>query len=98
MTHTPGPWVVDEELGMVPGHPYAILVQAGEGRIIADICWSNNAEANAHLIAAAPELLTTLKALWNAVQAFASFPPDSPMRLDIEGLIAKAHSKKEVLA
>lgn len=72
--HTPGPWLRDDCSGL------DCDVRAASGRKVA-LCWglaSNNAtnyradyraecDANAHLIAAAPELLEALSKLLNEV-------------------------------
>ena len=71
--HTPGPWLRDDRSGL------DCDVRAASGRKVA-LCWglaSNNAtnyradyraecDANAHLIAAAPELLDALRAFLRA--------------------------------
>ena len=64
MTHTPGPWTLSEGSERVTGRRITIHC---DGMRIADVIpWSGRwsaAEANAHLIAAAPELLEGLVAL-----------------------------------
>lgn len=55
--HTPGPWKV-EPRGNLKARQF---VEAGEFRIVE--CLTRDQEANAHLIAAAPELLAALKDL-----------------------------------
>lgn len=60
-TPTPAPWAFAEETVMNPGSER--LVRAVNGRIVAFVsrdCWENR-DANAHLIAAAPDLLAALK-------------------------------------
>ena len=61
MSHTPGPWTVEQT-------PTRLMIHA-HGRYIADaagtsstICDAEQRQANAHLIAAAPELLEALRA------------------------------------
>lgn len=57
--HTPGPWSVSERLGF--GwliHPNVAVAYGGEGSGKQD-----EGEHNAHLIAAAPEMLATLRKL-----------------------------------
>lgn len=58
--HTPGPWAYDDNSGDAGG----LVVWASNGDRIARVCWYSEqsatpkaAEANARLIAAAPELL-----------------------------------------
>lgn len=50
--HTPGPWRVSGKQS----------IRAGEQRYVAKATWDNG-EANAHLIAAAPDLLEALQGL-----------------------------------
>ena len=74
MTHTPGPWKIlrldlgDEEICSVP-----VAIRGGNGRLVVDnegglapeaYEWTvEEIEANAHLIAAAPDLLAVLEEL-----------------------------------
>ena len=79
--HTPGPWVVEAgtchtgEIAMVHGaetengEPTWLEVWSPE--------WPHNADANARLIAAAPELLAALKAIVED-HLHTTFPPYSP--------------------
>lgn len=62
--HTPGPWVLDDR-----GYKY-IVSKSGDGYITRDVCRMDGSTmasvaqtANAHLIAAAPELLEALELL-----------------------------------
>lgn len=62
--HTPGPWTLDDR-----GYKY-IVSKSGDGYITRDICRLDGStmaalaqEANARLIAAAPELLEALELL-----------------------------------
>jgi hypothetical protein len=71
--HTPGPWVVDEAQ---PGDLFHNVVR-GEGDSFGVLCRTSingnaNAEADARLIAAAPELLEALR----IAQAFMSIASD----------------------
>lgn len=65
MAHTPGPWVVVPGIKSGPEEtPPSIHTEPG--RLIASMGYSitemaQNAEANAHLIAAAPDLLRALE-------------------------------------
>jgi hypothetical protein len=73
--HTPGPWEVQQgfsgPLGGPQETPYISIVKDyGEesGDVIADVCrQAEHTEANARLLAAAPELLEVLIALRLAV-------------------------------
>jgi hypothetical protein len=56
--HTPGPWVVSEHTM----HGYEVWARRNSGSMRVALCGTANFdEANARLIAAAPELLTALK-------------------------------------
>ena len=60
--HTPGPWVVDDDFAepeVMAGEVFVATAHAGQP----DDTWTDRpqAMANAHLIAAAPELLAALK-------------------------------------
>ena len=73
--YTPGPWEVIKENMTEPGYKDFVrrlkIVKREESelgqilRIIAKIDWNNPQEANAHLIAAAPEMYKELKAHCN---------------------------------
>lgn len=56
--HTAGPWIVTDGQSRGARH---IFVDAVDGTYVAS-CHGKNAEAYAHLIAAAPDLLAALKA------------------------------------
>jgi hypothetical protein len=57
-THTPGPWEISKnEAGELD------ICEAGAGNMLADLAKCKNAEANARLIAAAPDLLEALRGL-----------------------------------
>lgn len=57
--HTPGNWIAAPRSSIV-GRP---IVSAPQGRSICNVTEHDDAEANARLIAAAPELLAALKGL-----------------------------------
>ncbi len=93
MPHTPGPWQLDDETEI---HK--------EGFIIASVTWpedspcldedddlealTEEATANAHLIAAAPELLAALKLI-------AAVPQGSEVERIVRAAIAKAEPKAD---
>jgi len=58
--HTPGPWTVIEKIRPLNGEKYYCVV-SDSGLVLDNI----SAEANAHLIAAAPEMLEALKSISN---------------------------------
>ena len=60
--HTPGPWTADRT------HDDVVMVDAGSGSAICDVYgdYSGEREANAALIAAAPEMLAALRRLLKA--------------------------------
>lgn len=58
MSHTHGPWEVFNS------HSGIYILDSAEQGAICKIEWCLEAEANARLIAAAPELLAALKRMW----------------------------------
>lgn len=69
-THTPGPWSLDHGEDVERGH---VGISAKSHSLLAQVVWkmeddsrTPRAEANAHLIAAAPDLLAALMALKRA--------------------------------
>lgn len=84
--HTPGPWSVSERLGF--GwliHPNVAVAYGGEGSGKQD-----EGEHNAHLIAAAPELLEALKNNLQFAEACHRMTDDKLMREAIGSDIIKA--------
>lgn len=81
--HTPGPW-----------HPYldSFYVFDSDNHRVADTCANGKSDAecmaNAHLIAAAPDLLAALEGL---VKQFAHPTLESTLLADARAAIAKAH-------
>jgi hypothetical protein len=66
--HTPGPWVADKVTPRIlDGDPYW-RVGAVDGTCLYVGCGEEHDEADAHLIAAAPELFAALEGLLRAVQ------------------------------
>ena len=73
MTHTPGPWGIDTagKDGPNQHHSTGLFVNTRDGKMICDLYFDagpalhkfDNDEANARLIAAAPNLLMVLEAL-----------------------------------
>jgi len=65
--HTPGPWVISRD----KGEPVAVLPAGRDGEIC-QFATAYASEANARLIAAAPDLLEAVKALVNAYEVVVS--------------------------
>ncbi|HGN0719329.1 TPA: hypothetical protein ACKRNA_001183 [Proteus mirabilis] len=86
--HSPAPWVavINTDLDLPGG-----LIKSGDKSIVHTLqkaIGAEQARANAHLIAAAPELLEQLIRLRNKI---ASYKPDDDDNLDIvDAVIAKA--------
>lgn len=92
--HTPGPWhwesdpVKNDPLGRVRYQVTAL------GKTITQVYYSSheggltNAEADARLIAAAPELLAVIKVLRRAIVSGSYFDPPNAIKM-IDGAISK---------
>lgn len=69
MKHTPGPWFVQHS-----SHQGGLLIKPVPGQVVAQCDELPEMQANARLIAAAPDLLAALKALrdycWNNIAYF----------------------------
>lgn len=98
MNHTPGPWRIEPDDSA--RRPHNIL---GEGLTIAQTYWNEHAdedrcEANARLIAAAPELYEELLAAWRSITElleYGSGPLPGGMGVELE---QRARSMRAVLA
>ena len=95
--HTPGPWRatsrnIENVANWASRIPFAIELEVGHSVApIADVCDQPAAEANARLIAAAPELLAALKDVLRIAQAASVGVPGNSPRLDrARAAIAKA--------
>ena len=92
MSHTPGPWKVGKELGSYAG-VWLISMDFGDGSRgsgIARTCaeaFDGDPISNAHLIAAAPEMLEALEYAIVQVPELASVP-------GIEATIRKARGEE----
>jgi hypothetical protein len=74
--HTPGPWAA-EDVRSGKYHVYFRINAQGESAHIAGVYpHYGNAEANARLIAAAPDLLAALKLIADASECFAPSEED----------------------
>ena len=61
MTHTPGPWETSSCTSVFSDLTDWDVCMPGGGDMICDLRHTDNAEANANLIAAAPDLLAALR-------------------------------------
>lgn len=82
--HTPGPWAVDNLTVRWGG--YFVADCDGKG----DIARQGECQANARLIAAAPDLLDALVALSGALQTYVNGTEDWPELMQARAAIAKA--------
>lgn len=97
--HTPGPWKLDGVMAM--DSPLWIVSIPGEQARIEIADYSSESEANARLIAAAPDLLEALEdmvfladgAMAAANRDGAEYRPDEELR-DAKAAIAKARGGK----
>jgi hypothetical protein len=80
-THTPGPWEISKnEAGELD------ICEAGAGNMLADLAKCKNAEANARLIAAAPEMLEIAR--WSCAWANGWRPSKAQKRQHYENCLA----------
>lgn len=106
--HTPGPWFVPEGpyiSGLsveVQGNDAAVLCPGSGGarsytNTICDVTWSGTDEweANARLIAAAPDLLDALDAMLDCYGEYEIDPFQAPVIHQARAAIAKARGKVE---
>lgn len=89
--HTPGPWFYD---GQNSCGAHVIHVAQGEIAEAFGDSWSDEgqqAEANAHLIAAAPEMLAALEEAYRILLEDEGYQPYNPKVKQIAAAIAKAN-------
>ena len=102
--HTPGPWALSRDVGdgevctvygCTGGHIYIVGNREYLGREIEDL--SAEADANARLIAAAPDLLTACKAALKYIPGSEvhSWPPGFALKDDSLKLLRAAIAKAE---
>ena len=96
--HTPGPWVECGQgtlLHPVTNNPITteVVEAIGFGRIFEVYHYSNENEANARLIAAAPELLEALIALESGVRNWISEGVSPEMLASARAAIARAEGR-----
>lgn len=87
--HTPGPWLTDE---MMPGDQYR-YVFAAKGPIVCRVSAFAAGEANARLIAAAPDLLDAL-VQWAWAEANGDEAELANARRSRDAAIAKAEVRE----
>lgn len=94
--HTPGPWSITSAIDDPKGKFYVRGIQDGADMPLV-VTRHGPAQANAHLIAAAPELLASLSALleWGTTHTNPT-EPNSPHALLVQAhnAIAKAEGRK----
>lgn len=69
--HTPGPWATSS---LSNGTEWTVSIDGGD--MLADLTGCPNEQANARLIAAAPDLFKALKALVSTARTFRDVPKD----------------------
>ena len=91
--HTPGPWSIEDEDHIE--HPSQIWIIDGRGLCVADVdiyeeavIGPAEAEYNAHLISAAPEMLSGL--ILAVAHLIANGPRSAQLVIDLKGLIERA--------
>lgn len=86
--HTPGPWTAER----TPASAYwdwTVIAPSGKGRVMQIGIDTDNTEADARLIAAAPDLLEALQAIVARVNGGSSYR----MGADVDGLARAAIAK-----
>ena len=87
--HTPGPYHIGHRMRS-DGTKEAHSIYSDSGDVICEgLTWNNNGEADAHLLAAAPELLEVLQMAMDWIPGEATI-----MRLRSTRTIAKATGKE----
>lgn len=69
--HTPGPWIAKRSGNCSPS--FGVVIESGE--LLVGGARLSECEANAHLIAAAPDLLSALKSCLSAIDQNAYLAP-----------------------
>ncbi len=95
--HTPGPWTAQRPRGVMPAGggewPRSLIFAEGVGQRVADAYWPcDEQEANARLIAAAPDLLAACEAILGPMDYYdpvKGFPLYEPFQM-LKAAIAKA--------
>lgn len=93
--HTPGPWTFDDNMGCRD-------IRGADGKPIASthgLANDDEDQANARLIAAAPELLAALKTALKCIEYCREHHPDAqsgtgfPVEIELRAIIAKAEGR-----
>jgi hypothetical protein len=94
VTHTPGPWRVDKTIngGYVRSDNSKVLGAAGIAKVLRGRGYDDG-EANARLIAAAPELLATLHEIRKWMDGEIMGAWDAKFIAQIDAVLAKAEGK-----
>lgn len=91
--HTSGPWVADNNEGFSPWTIWSRMTPTGHGTPgpqVAQLAGdSAETDADAHLIAAAPELLEAAQAAWNCIGEL----PPTQARVEVAQLLQAAIEK-----
>lgn len=96
-SHTPGPWKIFEGWGSDKRRPVIVdCIQDVDGKFVGNcICYAASTnpdiEANAQLIAAAPEMLSALKAAYQMTSCFEGGMSDA-VNAQIKAAITKAEA------
>ena len=86
--HTPGPWHVFKDSSIYSKHADYTLAEIVAGMT------DEECDANARLIAAAPELLKALQAALDALRGSAGFDEINNAKKQVKAAIAKATGEK----
>ena len=95
--HTPGPWAIDRSAHFKTFQICGPMFgpDSNGGYAVAEIAYAGtHAEANAHLIAAAPELLAALKEAEIVLAVALSWPGSEGTRSKMRAAIAKAEGRE----
>lgn len=100
-SHTPGPWRFDEEHNEIVGRPewgcirFRVKGEWSVASVETDCGSDAEVEANARLIAAAPELLDALRSAVGAMEVL-DHPKGYGALLKAQNAIAKAEGRHDV--
>lgn len=90
--HTPGPWVLEaSERYHEPFRIYEPLTRELVAIVTRDVHMEGDADSNARILAAGPEMLETLKLLWLDAKECADWTDE--YRNKVDAVIAKAEGR-----